>query len=129
MDLETDAIVFRPNKKRKIYRRRAEDEDEEAAPPTTTTSPPAQSLDELIASSAKYAEEEGTPLSMAEILRLRKSRKPKAGVEFKATGNLARDDEGALVMPAEVMGRTEAAGPVKRFAPQTGAVADVNKHM
>jgi hypothetical protein len=124
-----EAIIFRPSKKRKIYRRRASNasDDENAANPISP--PPAQSLDELIASSAHAASEAESSLSVAEILRLRKQRKPKTGVEFKALGNLVRNDDGELVEKEGKGREEEVAGGGKRFAPQTGTVADVNKHM
>ena len=76
---------------------------------------------------------EGATVSMAEILRLRKQRRPKVGgVEFRAEGKPMRNEEGALVVmkEAEEEGRDEAPMDVAhRFAPQTGTVGDVNKHM
>ena len=110
--------LFRPNKKRKIYRQRAADEDEDS---TAVHSPPPQSLDELIASASNNAKADA--LSMAEILRLRKQRKPRTGVEFRPMGTV-RDEEQRIVEEKE-----EDEGPAARFAPQTGTVGDVNKHM
>ena len=70
---------------------------------------------------------------MAEILRLRKLRRPRVGgVEFRAEGHIARDDDGALIVRTEEGGDVQnEAGPavVRKFAPQTGTVGDVNKHM
>jgi hypothetical protein len=130
-----DTILFRPSKKRKIYRQRSdstEDVDQASAPASTT--PVLQSLDELLAAADAEGEVEGTQVSMAEILRLRKQRRPKiGGVEFKTSGTLVRDDQGVLVVrgPEEVGEEGEAGGMeiVHRFAPQTGTVGDVNKHM
>lgn len=72
---------------------------------------------------------------MAEILRLRKQRKPRlGGVEFRTEGHIARDEEGALVVRAGAAQAGEVqkeagAARVRTFAPQTGTVGDVNKHM
>jgi len=110
--------LFRPNKKRKIYRQRVADEDEDT---TVVQSPPPQSLDELIASASSNAQ--AGALSMTEILRLRKQQKTKTGVEFRPIGTM-RDEEQRIVREKE-----EGKGPTARFAPQTGTVGDVNKHM
>jgi len=111
--------LFRPSKKRKIYRQRATDEDEDDT--TVVHSPPPQSLDELIASASSNAKADA--LSMAEILRLRKQRKPKTGVGFRPVETV-RDEEQRIVKEKE-----EGDVPAARFAPQTGTVGDVNKHM
>lgn len=146
-----DTILFRPSKKRKIYRQRPtatldDDQflsDSPPSPAPAHTSP--QSIDELIAStsanlpSASVAKEEdleGTPVSIAEILRLRKKTKKSGGVEFRAEGHIARDEDGALVirhMPGEgearPAGEENGTAVIRKFAPQTGTVGDVNKHM
>ncbi|PVH88362.1 hypothetical protein DL98DRAFT_648503 [Cadophora sp. DSE1049] len=146
----TNAPLFRPSKKRKIYRQRAAT-DEEPAPPSTLSSPPqaavatplplpaAQSLDELIstASASLPQNDEAAAgreaVSMAEILRLRKKNKARSGVEFKASGHVARDEEGELILRPEEEKASDAAGVSsgvpRKFAPQTGTVGDVNRHM
>jgi hypothetical protein len=121
----------------------------EPQPTSPGTSPaPAQanpqSIDELIAStsanlpsrSAGEGDElEGTPVSISEILRLRKKNKRIGGVEFRADGHISRDEDGALVIrhaPGEAGAQSAEgeSGPViRKFTPQTGAVGDVNKHM
>jgi hypothetical protein len=144
-----DTILFRPGKKRKIYRQRPDEALPEPQPTSPGTSPaPAQanpqSIDELIAStsanlpsgSAGEGDElEGTPVSISEILRLRKKNKRIGGVEFRAEGHISRDEDGALVI-RHALGEAGAqstegeSGPViRKFTPQTGAVGDVNKHM
>lgn len=146
----TDAPLFRPSKKRKIYRQRAT-EDDEPAPPSTLSPPPqtasfsiaapaplptAQSLDELISTAGATSPHDDDPetqnVSMAEILRLRKKNKSRGGVEFKASGHVARDEEGELILRAEDERGVESAGVSgvpRKFAPQTGTVGDVNRHM
>jgi hypothetical protein len=153
-----DTIIFRPSKKRKIYRQRPSTslDDEEPQPaspnaplPSAPTQTNAQSIDELIAStstatstlppgSAGEGEElEGTPVSIAEILRLRKKNKRAGGVEFRAEAHIVRDEDGLLVIrpaPGEgelrsLEGESGMSGVPRKFAPQTGTVGDVNKHM
>ena len=145
---EPSTILFRPSKKRKIYRQRATDDDE---PTTTSLSnnskaqsplPPAeQSSEELIISNGHGAEAaleseavESTSVPISEILRLRKRNKRLGGVEFRVEGVKAREEmrDGALVLREDgedaEAGDVVAGGP-RRFAPQTGTVGDVNKHM
>lgn len=71
---------------------------------------------------------------MAEILRLRKKNKARSGVEFKASGHVARDEEGELILRAEEEKAGDVVGVVgsgvpRKFAPQTGTVGDVNRHI
>ncbi|KAI9053661.1 hypothetical protein LZ554_002615 [Drepanopeziza brunnea f. sp. 'monogermtubi'] len=151
--IKADPILFRPTKKRKIYRQRATEdeianENVETAPPALSppapTPTPAQSLDELISAASAMAsgrgrdevEEEGgaSALSVAEILRLRKKNKARGGgVEFRALGHVARDEEGELMVRGDdeekVNGGGVGKGVIRVFAPQTGTVGDVNRHM
>jgi hypothetical protein len=145
---EVDTILFRPSKKRKIYRQRANSAEAQALPSTSISpSPPAAvplpnalSIDELIASSSvtslpQNAEEdlEGTLIPISEILRLRKRNKRAGGVEFTSSSSAPaiRDEDGIIVSSkAEDNEGAEQGGlGVRKFAPQTGAVGDVNKHM
>jgi hypothetical protein len=142
---QPETILFRPSKKRKIYRQRERGDEDDAITTDSQTANevPAsglettreQSLQELISSGGvvESDEVEGTAVSMAEILRLRKRNK-RLGVEFRVEGQRARDgesEERGLTLaqqgegdPADV----QVGGP-RRFAPQTGTVGDVNKHM
>ncbi|OWP06985.1 hypothetical protein B2J93_7719 [Marssonina coronariae] len=130
-----DAILFRPSKKRKIYRQRiAQDEPDPSPTAPSISSPdaaPAQSLDELIstASASLPSRAEEVPVPMSEILRLRKKSKARGGVEFKASGQVARNEEAELVLKTDEEGLDTPAGVQRKFAPQTGTVGDVNKHM
>ena len=144
---EPSTILFRPSKKRKIYRQRAADSshngdanEETSSPPTTIAPAPAeQSLDELIASSAPNTEEdvEGTPVSISEILRLRKLRKPRVGgVEFRVESGGAKTEGAEGGQAQQIVRREEeeveevqSGLEVRRFAKQTGMVGDLNKHM
>ena len=143
-----ETILFRPSKKRKVYRRRASNDDVEDEPAPVAAPAPiaasnAQTLDELIGSSANGASEgldgegelEGARVSIAEILRLRKRNKRVAGVEFRAEGHVVRDDEGRELMvrgkdhEGGAEGEQEQVGKLRKFAPQTGTVGDVDRHM
>ncbi|EKD19289.1 uncharacterized protein L3040_009271 [Drepanopeziza brunnea f. sp. 'multigermtubi'] len=150
--IKADPVLFRPTKKRKIYRQRTT-EDEIATENVDTTPSalsqpaptptPAQSLDELISAASATAsgrgrdevEEDGaSALSVAEILRLRKKNKARGGgVEFRALGHVARDEEGELMVRGgdeeKVDGEGVGKGVIRVFAPQTGTVGDVNRHM
>jgi hypothetical protein len=125
-------VLFRPSKKRKIYRQRATSRS--PTPPPQSPAQLPQSLDELIASTNNEAQEvevEGTAVPISEILRLRKLRKSKfvGGVEFRAdsgNGNGNAEEESAVALREEPDGLD---GVPRKFAPQTGTVGDVNKHM
>ena len=136
------AILFRPSKKRKIYRQRINNEDEPSLSPAAPVLAPEQSIDELIASHSAGADNEavgleGTAVSMAEILRLRNLKKKRAGgVEFRAVETVRGDEESdALVLHDEEKAGEEAEADrvVRRFAPQTGTGGggsmDVDRHM
>lgn len=72
---------------------------------------------------------EDTRVSMAEILRLRKLRKQRAGgVEFSSTAisSSIQPSISQALVPASNSAPVEAP---ERFARQTGMVGDVDKHM
>ena len=132
-----NTIIFRPSKKRKIYRQRNNtDEDDATSSPTITQEP--QSIDELISSSANAAKKvdvEGTAISMAEILRLRNLKKKRVGgVEFRAIESV-RDEDGTLAVHENREGGEDGVVDkvVRRFAPQTGIGGtrggEVDRHM
>lgn len=53
-------------------------------------------------------------------------------MEFKASGHVARDEEGELIVRPEEEKGLDAlgtSGVPRKFAPQTGTVGDVNRHM
>jgi len=142
MDLPTDntmadsispsAPIFRPNKRRKVYRQRAEDTEEGHAP---TISQQPETIDDLIANARAQAEEN----ELAEILRLRKQKKSRGGVEFRADGTtsagaqtggeLVKREDGDDAKATEMEALQKVVG---RFAPQMGVMGNdgiVNKHM
>jgi hypothetical protein len=137
-----ETVLFRPTKKRKIYRQRAQDD----APNPTSPQPDQK---EISAPTPRAAvtdygspsdeELEGTKVSMSEILRLRKLRKHRVGgVEFRASTANGRGDEGqegTIVLHESSRADHEkeivshGGGVTRRFAKQTGMVGDVDKHM
>ncbi|EDN98006.1 hypothetical protein SS1G_12863 [Sclerotinia sclerotiorum 1980 UF-70] len=144
--------LFRPSKKRKVYRQRNHDDDfetgiEQSIPaPAPALTSAEQSLDELISSNSvpikKEEEEEEAgikdTLDMAEILRLRKQRRKIGGVEFRAESKIREendtDSNGDTLVKFEEKD-TEVVQPegglsMRRFAPQSGVVnSGVDKHM
>ncbi len=137
-----ETVLFRPAKKRKIYRQRVPHDVPSPIPPQLdpARSPgpvlPATNSDNV---SATDEELEGTRVSMSEILRLRKLRKHRVGgVEFRASITNGRGDdgqEGAMVLhensrEGHEKDEVQQGGRVvRRFAKQTGLVGDVDKHM
>lgn len=137
----TEAVLFRPTKKRKIYRQRGLDDVQSPTSPTGAT----ETLDAIVApvsaenTSPVDEELKGTRVSMPEILRLRKLRKHRVGgVEFRASTVYGRGDDGqdGALVPNESSRAddekdeiSQRLGVPRRFAKQTGMVGDVDKHM
>jgi hypothetical protein len=123
--------LFRPLKRRKFYRKRTDGDeagagDDRESQVETTALPPTEPLQE------NPNETDGpVKLDIAEVLRLRKLRHRRNGIEFtvarppgSGSGTPQPDaDEDDEMTPEEVK------KVVNRFAPQTGQVMDVNKHM
>lgn len=138
----TEAVLFRPAKKRKIYRQRAFDDG-----PHSTSPPlgPIETIDPIPGpvmlqnASPADGELESTHNSMSEILRLRKLRKHRVnGVEFRDCIMKAREEDGqdgtlVLQESSKIAERgselPQGVGVARRFARQTGMVGDVDKHM
>ncbi|KAH0536910.1 hypothetical protein FGG08_006248 [Glutinoglossum americanum] len=123
--------LFRPLKRRRFYRKRAgkdniETRGDDRTLVELTALPPPEPLEENEGDT-----DESARLDMAEILRLRKLRQRRNGIEFttprppgSGSGTPQPDaNEDAEMAPEEVK------KVVNRFAPQTGQVMDVNKHM
>ncbi len=146
-DPEPAQVLFRPGKKRKIYRyRSAEDEgantkNDEAS--TNSVAAVSTTInDSSVAITRGNANEDG--LSVAEVLRLRNARKHRhGGVAFRA-GPITHGGDGSATNenPEQSMVLHDSTGPPqqedpailaginKRFAPQTGLAGElVNKHM
>ena len=132
-------LSFRPTKRRKFYRKRADTEDNGdssvVASGETNASTELLTVEELIAQNGQptnteaHAEEEPR-LSVAEILRQRKAaQRRKGGIDFRNTNNVTTvpPTSDALVVKEDPIEKLKTV--VDRFAPQTGQVADVDKHM
>lgn len=133
-------VVFRPGKKRKIYRQRVTELDSATSSHETTN-------EAGLAASRRPTtvehDEDDQNLSVADVVRLRNSRKHKHGGVGFSTGQSGLGDDGTarenaersvvLHSNADAQQGAEAAvigGISKRFAPQTGMVGElVNKHM
>lgn len=137
-----DTILFRPSKKRKIYRQRALDDESNTTSPLPAAERPSNaSPGTVVADDVSREEEEleSTRVPISEIQRLRRLHKHRVGgVEFRPSPSTIRGDdtqEVALVPHGE--GRADgsvesvqpAVGVVSRFAKQTGMLGDVDKHM
>jgi hypothetical protein len=125
------AILFRPSKKRKIYRQRPTSPSEDLDAPAPVPVP--QTLEELITTTADESVE-GVQVSMAEILRQRKQHRQRVGgVEFRAAPPASSREENpemaVAVRGEEEKQEVEDTGGVRKFARQTGLVGDVDKHM
>ncbi len=137
MDVTAEAaepqVVFRPGKKRKLYRQRPTDDD--ATSDVTSAAAETPALDSF----ANRADEQGP--AMAEVLRLRNSRRSRLrGVEFRSEESsrstpavVANHEQSLVLRDAAAEGTLSVetvAGMGSRFAPQTGhGGAVVNKHM
>lgn len=143
MDTTPSDPSLRPFKRRKWYRKRAEIEglapgddvksesNEEEAKPLT--------LDELITHHGLdrnmiVEEAEDSQFSAAQILRQRKAvQKRRGGIEFTISTVNARTDSPEPEDSDQLKDKDETSQDIKtvvdRFAPQTGQVADVDKHM
>jgi hypothetical protein len=134
-------VVFRPGKKRKIYRQRPTELDSATSNHETTNE--AGSAEPSRPTATDEHDEDDQNLSVAEVLRLRNARKHKHGGVGFSTGQSGLGDDGTarenaersvvLHGNADTQQGAEAAvigGISKRFAPQTGMVGElVNKHM
>lgn len=127
---KVDTVLFRPSKKRKTYRKRADEETEDTISPIATPAP--STIDDLIARSQDVPDIEATTVPVSEILRIRKLRKAKGGVEFRVASTKKNESDELAVRAPSAEEETPEDGAVRvgrRFAPQTGTVGDVNKHM
>ncbi|EFE38654.1 hypothetical protein TRV_06703 [Trichophyton verrucosum HKI 0517] len=120
--MDVDAPLFNPAKRRKFMRRRADDtrpEDEVEAKASTPTAPdtPASSAPDGV---------ETDEMGVADILRLRKNKARKGGIEF-STSRSSRSD--ALVPAAETTAEGRLSGISDRFVGHSGQKVDVDKHI
>ncbi|KAF2495662.1 hypothetical protein BU16DRAFT_487312 [Lophium mytilinum] len=129
LDAKPSEPLFRASKRRKIFRKTVDDESNDI------TSPQSESHAPTPRDVAEPGDEKDQGLSMAEILRRRKQgRTRRAGIEFSSasqpsTRTAAPPSSDALVLHTDD-NRSAVDVAAKRFAPQTGKVADVHdKHM
>lgn len=139
----SNTLLFRPSKKRKVYRHRADDEEDHLGGVESidivSSQPGSRVSAASIASpptSHDVSDLASTHVSMSEILRLRKAHKTRfGGVEFRnSVPGTRQTSDISLVISEPVqddIGTDEAPTtvPVRRFATQTGTVGDVDKHM
>ena len=113
------ATVFRPLKRRKVFRQR----DSYQSPPRDDTATP-----DSDANGQPSEDDPAANASVTELLRQRKALQRRGGITFSA----AQADSPYGEVSAEPQ-RLPKDAPTDdyaiRFAPQTGQVADVNKHM
>jgi len=134
-------VVFRPGKKRKIYRQRPAELDG-ATSNHDTTNEASLAAASRPTTSVEHDEDDQN-LSVSDVVRLRNSRKHKHGGVGFSTGPSGLGDNGMARENTErsvvLHGNTDAqqgaeaaviGGISKRFAPQTGMVGElVNKHI
>lgn len=127
---------FRPAKKRKIYRQRDHDSNDEDFGSVATAAVADHGGKEdghvIAPATASLISEEVEEISMADVLRMRRTRKIRGGVAFgvenKAT-SAGREEEDADGRDTSDVTAMASLRPEDRFQPQTGTVLDVNKHM
>lgn len=145
IDHTSSDLNIRPSKRRKFYRKRGEADDpatideinsatnknNDAARPLVVESlVPHHGQDQDV---EEQAREENSRLPAAQILRQRKAaQRRRGGIEFTNASNTrisaaAPENNDALTEKDDSM--QEIKTVVDRFAPQTGQIADVDKHM
>ena len=139
----TDAEqVFRPTKRRKRYRRRNDDDDEHTPSGPELGLPQASELPQpgnINGYAPDLLDHEGSPVvlgdgSLAELLRQRRLlQRRKGGVEFTNKGKPSAQQISSAGRSGRPTEQDEVAREIEkvvnRFAPQTGQIADVDKHM
>ena len=134
--------IFRPAKRRKIYRKRRDEDDSESNTTKQLHQPESTApltLDELIithgeATLKPEVQQGNDTLSATGLLRLRKAgQRKRGGVEFSNSNsigqNISLSSQIKDLHPENDDAITSIEKVVNRFAPQTGLVADVDKHM
>lgn len=127
---------FRPFKRRKFIRKRVgsssdAEEDANTKGRDDTERPVPPSVD------GKEQTDVETHLSVVELLRRRRAaQKRRAGIEFSNATPVGESSSSSLILPKagdDILDNDESLDKiltvVDRFAPQTGQVADVDKHM
>ena len=132
---------FRPAKRRKLYRKR-DDDDTTAGQSTLEVvdlSPNSQTIEELLSTEGGVQDPtdgaEASEVSVAAIIRQRKAaQRRRGGIEFtNSTTSTSRSLPAMHQLSKALVGKDDMLADidavVNRFAPQTGQVADVDRHM
>ena len=138
--LSTEEALFRPAKRRKFYRRHNPNDDDnsmatsQSTERSTTIPRTAGSYAAEGNSEVAVDAEKNNHFTMAEILRRRQAaRNRRGGIEFTNNPSSTMSEvetsqsSGAMVEKSDPAKEVQTV--VNRFAPQTGQVADVDKHM
>lgn len=131
---EPAPVLFRPAKKRKLYRHRSEEGE------LANTDGASGSLPTTVVVTDGAQDDNGEERSVADVLRLRNARKHRTGgVAFRAGPSLNAEsstmtyenpDRSMVLHDIADGDSTILGGITQRFAPQTGLVGElVNKHM
>lgn len=136
-DAPADIHSFRPARRRKVYRKRFGDDDDEITPTIPEQLPSANEMtpNDYVATDYDNLDVGGLDLSVAELLRLRKSmqRRRVGGIEFTNITPTSQSISTAAQVENVSNGKSsalvDAESVINRFAPQTGQKVDVNKHM
>ena len=128
------SVSFRPSKRQKIFRQRKGSEDDDSDGDMSSPASPARSA--LGEASPLYPPSDGKEdnFSLSDVLRMRKvAQRRKGGVEFSSSTPQPQASFIAPAPPPSAEQSTALSNPVSlihsRFAPPTGQVADVDKHM
>ncbi|KAL8872063.1 MAG: hypothetical protein Q9174_002244 [Haloplaca sp. 1 TL-2023] len=133
--------TFRPFKRRRVYRKRVDEEEASREESPSNCNRPnnvyqsdetcSQPLDRIDDGSKRDSQ---AKLSIAEIIKQRKAvQRRRGGIEFSNATPVAESSNTPTIISTEVLDNEESLDKiltvVDRFAPQTGQVADVDKHM
>lgn len=124
--------LFKVNKRRKAYRQRVNKDDEVAFTASASATPILSSPDEVPVESRRAETTSDTTISMAEILKARKTRKSHArGVAFGIPPTTSSQQVFPLPEIEDEASHQDDAegGSGLRFSKQRGILGDVNKHM
>lgn len=133
----------RPFKRRKFYRKRVDHSPANGAgsaeAPSSSSVPHLDTLDDPLTPSSSHSDGEAqmshdVSLPVSEILRRRRAaQRRRAGIEFSNATSVPKGGAAETRVGDEVLDNEDSFGKiltvVDRFAPQTGQVVDVDKHM
>ena len=139
-DQPASSLYAHPSKRRKFYRKRRDEEllvneDEAQAEADVTDNVHSLTIDELVSKRGSLHDpdaehDQKLPLSAAELICRRKAHRRRLGIEFNNSNSdrtsSAPPEISTVALQDDVL---EIKTINDRFAPQTGQVADVDKHM